>query len=250
MIRSGEGEKTGVSRVRIFMDTRAAKPAEPRGTLNSGCGVARFQLREVPLDLLEAILEAGCQTPSPWNLRPWQFIVVRSEVKREQLLRHCVEPGPATTGPVLIVGVANPRAWKQAPDRLAELVRQGTLSAGKQALHLGRIHRQWSVGDAARVFAIAQTHAALQQISAAAAGHSLCTYWVHEFDSAALSCVLHLPETLVVVGIMALGYCAESVPVPGPSLARCVFAEAYGLPWQPERAEDVPESEKTDEEGF
>jgi len=252
MIRQGEGENREVTRVRIFMDTLTAKPSEAGGTLNSGCGVARFQPREVPLDLLEAVLEAGCQTPSPWNLRPWQFIVVRSEMKREQLLRNCVEPGPATTAPVLIVGIANPKAWKQAPERLAELVQQGTLSAGKQAVHLGRIHRQWSVGDAARVFAIAQTHAALQQISAAAADHTLCTYWVHEFDSAALSRVLHLPETLVLVGIMALGYCAESVAVPAPSLARSIFAEAYGLPWQPEpeAVDAVDDAEASGEEGF
>ena len=228
-----DDDDKAVSRVRIFLETHAAKTAGADESVTSGCGVARFQSKDVPADLLQALLEAGCRTPSPWNLRPWQFIVVREEDKRRQVLLHCVEPGPAGTAPVVIVAVANPRVWKQAPDRLAELVQQGTLSAGTQAVHLGRIHRQWSVGDAGRVFAIAQTHAALQQISAAAAaaGQGLCTCWVHEFDAPSLARLLHLPETLVLVGVLAVGYCAEAAPVPGPSLARCVFAEAYGVPW-------------------
>ncbi|HXE74763.1 MAG TPA: nitroreductase family protein [Candidatus Xenobia bacterium] len=245
MIR-GEDDK-GVSRVRIFLEDHAAKTAEADESVTSGCGVARFQSKAVPADLLQALLEAGCRTPSPWNLRPWQFIVVCAEDKRRQVLRHCVEPGAACTAPVVIVAVANPRVWKQAPDRLAELVQQGTLSAGTQAVHLSRIHRQWSVGDAGRVFAIAQTHAALQQISAAAAAQGLCTCWVHEFDAPPLARLLHVPETLVLVGVLAVGYCAEAAPVPGPSLARCVFAEAYGLPWGLE-PEDT--RKKSDDEGF
>ncbi|MGH9787121.1 MAG: nitroreductase family protein [Candidatus Acidiferrales bacterium] len=197
-----------------------------------GCGVTHFERRLVPPDLLEHILEAGCQAQSAWNLRPWQFIVVRSEVKRDQVLRHCVESGPAATAPVLVVGIANPRAWKQAPERLAELTRHGRLAADSHAAHLGRIHRQWSVGDAARVLAIAQTHGALQQICASAASHSLCAYWVNEFDAAALARTLHVPETLVMVGVLALGFCDQPPTLPRASLSRTIFSEAYGLPWE------------------
>jgi nitroreductase len=209
------------------------KTAVERPAPDTGCGVARFQHRTIPPDLLEHILEAGCQAQSSWNLRPWQFIVVRSEVKRSQVLRHCVEAGPAGTAPVLIIGIANPRAWKQAPERLAELAQHGRLSAASHASHLGRIHRQWSVGDAARVLAIAQTHGALQQICASAAAHALCAHWVNEFDGAALARILYVPEPMVIVGVLALGFCDQPASLPTASLSRTIFSEAYGLPWGP-----------------
>jgi len=210
-----------------------AKPDHPAAAAPGCGGVARFQHRPVPLELLEHILQAGCETQSSWNLRPWQFIVVRSEVKRDQVLRHCVESGPATTAPVLIVGLANPRAWKQAPERLAELARHGRLAADSHAAHLGRIHRQWSVGDAARVLAIAQTHGALQQICASAASHTLCAHWVNEFDAAALARTLHVPDPLVIVGVLALGFCDQPATLPSAPFSRAIFSEAYGLPWGP-----------------
>jgi len=209
------------------------KPKPNQAATSSCGGVARFQARPVPLDLLEHILQAGCDTQSSWNLRPWQFIVVRSEVKRDQVLRHCVESGPAASAPVLIVGIANPRAWKQAPERLAELARHGRLASDSHAAHLGRIHRQWSVGDAARVLAIAQTHGALQQICASAASHALCAHWVNEFDGAALARALYVPDALVIVGVLALGFCDQPASLPSTPFARAIFSEAYGLPWGP-----------------
>jgi nitroreductase len=201
--------------------------------LHVGCVVTRFKPDPIPAETLTSIVEAGCQTASPWNLQPWQFVVVTSADGRERLIQHCLDPGPVTAAPVLLVGLGDPQAWKQAPSRLNELMRCGSLAPGKQASHLERIQRQWSMGDAARVFAIAQTHAALQQICLAALAFDVCSGWVHEFDALGIARSFQVPENLVVVGVLGLGYCAEKAPLPARSLARTVFAEAYGLPWPP-----------------
>jgi nitroreductase len=201
--------------------------------LQVGCFVTRFKPDPIPPETLQSILEAGSRTTSAWNLQPWQFIVVNSSVGRERLLFECFDPGPVTTAPVLLVGLGDPQAWKQGPSRLSELMRCGGLAPGKQASHLERIQRQWSMGDAARVFAIAQTHAALQQICLAARAFDVCSGWVHEFDALGIARSFQVPENLVVVGVLGLGYCAEKTPLPARSLARTVFAEAYGLPWPP-----------------
>lgn len=205
--------------------------------LRTGCCVTRFKLEAIPTETLEWILKAGCQTASPWNLQPWQFIVVRSEAGRTEFLRHCMDPGPAATAPVLVVGLGDPLAWKRAPARFNELMRCGSLPPGSEAMYLERIQRQWSVGDAARVFAIAQTHAALQQICLTALACDVCSWWIHEFDVAGLTRALHIPANLLLVGAVGLGYCADSAALPAPSIARTVFAEAYALPW-PRPAEE------------
>lgn len=196
----------------------------------NGC-VTQFKPEAIPEATLARILTAGCQTPSPWNLQPWQFVVVRSEEGRARILRHCTDPGPAATAPVLLLALGDPAAWKRAPERLAELVRGGSLRPGEEAAHLEQIRRTWSAAGADRMLAVARTHAALQQLCLAALAFDVGVHWVREFDVARLARVLHVPDNLLVVGMLGLGYCAERAVLPPPALPRMVFAEAYGLPW-------------------
>lgn len=199
--------------------------------LQAGSCVTHFEPREIPTATLDFILEAGCQTVLPWNLQPWQFVVVSSPEGRARLLQHCVEPGPAATAPALVIALGDPRAWKRAPARLSEMVISSSLPPGSEADHLHRIRQQWGSGDTARLFAIAQTHAALQQIRLVALAHDISSWWMGEFDAAGIARDFHIPDTLLVVAVLGLGYCIRRAVLPRASLARTVFAEAYGLPW-------------------
>ena len=199
--------------------------------LQAGSCVTHFEAGEISPDTLDIILEAGCHTVLPWNLQPWQFVVVTSPAGRERLLRQCLEPGPAATAPALIIALGDPRAWKRAPARLSEMVISSSLPPGSEADHLHRIRQQWGTGDTARLFAIAQTHAALQQIRLVAMAYGISSWWMGEFDAAAIARDFHIPETLLVVAVLGLGYCVRQAVLPRASLARTVFAEAYGLPW-------------------
>ena len=196
----------------------------------AGCATS-FRAEAIPDAVLERILEAACQTPSPWNLQPWQFVVVRSEEGRSRLLRHCASPGPARGAPVLLVALGDPAAWKQAPERLAALVAEGKLDPQEEARELDLIRRHWSASGAAHTLAVARTHAALQQLGLVALAFGVGVCWVHDLDLARLARALHIPENLVVVAMLGLGYPADRVRLPAPSLPRVVFAEAYGLPW-------------------
>lgn len=195
---------------------------------------AQFNADSVPERTLESILQAGCQTVSPWNLKPWQFIVVRSPARKQQVLEHCPDPGPAASAPILLVGVGDPQAWKRAPARLVELARAGSLPPGGEAAHLERIRRQWGAGQAARLLAFAQTYAALQQTCLAALAQDVWSCWVADFDAEGLARALNIPAHLVVVGVVALGHCSQRIALPMQPLGRTVFAEAYGLPLAPE----------------
>jgi nitroreductase len=196
----------------------------------AGCAT-RFLAEPIPEAVLERILEAACRAPSPWNLQPWQFVVVRSPEGRELLLRHAAHPGPARGAPVLLLALGDPAAWKQAPERLAELVAEGQLDPRDEALELELIRRHWSAGGAAHTLAVARTHAALQQLGLAALAFGVGVCWVHDLDVARLARALHIPANLVVVAMLGLGYPADRVRLPALSLPRVVFSEAYGLPW-------------------
>jgi len=200
--------------------------------LEAGTCVTHFEPRPLAPETLEHILAAGCQTALPWNLQPWQFVLVTEAGAREKLLQHCVDPGPAATAPALVIALGDPGAWKQAPARLSEMVIASSLEPGSEARHLSRIRQQWGTGDTARVFAIAQTHAALQQMRLVALALGVASCWIGEFDTAGIADDFHIPSSVLVVTVLGLGYCAGRAVLPRPSLARAVFAEAYGLPWR------------------
>lgn len=204
----------------------------------AGCAT-RFLPEPVPEDDLEQIIEAACRAPSPWNLQPWQFVVVRSQEGRERLLRYAAHPGPARDASVLLLALADPAAWKQAPERLAELVAEGKLDAKEEARELDLIRRHWSAGGAAHTLAVARTHAALQQLGLAALAFGVGACWVHDLDVARLARALHIPGNLVVVALLGLGYPADRVRLPTPPLSRVVFGEAYGLPWRESESEGM-----------
>ncbi len=45
--------------------------------------VRRFELRTIPEELVDKILEAGARAPSPHNTQPWSFVVVSGTSKRK-----------------------------------------------------------------------------------------------------------------------------------------------------------------------
>ena len=213
----------------------APGPSAPRDNwldhLRERSYVHQFSPGPIPAPVLTEILEASGRTSSPRNLQPWKFIVVSEEAGRQDLLGHCHDPGPATGAPVLLVGLGDPSAWKRAPERLAELRRGGKLEPAEEARQLEQIRRQWGTGDTARVLAIAQTYAALQQIRLVALAFDVCSFWVDDFDAEAIGEALHVPADHVVVGVLGLGFCEKKMSLPNSSWRRAVFGEAYGLPW-------------------
>lgn len=53
--------------------------------------IRRFSRREVPRELINALLEAAIQAPSAKNRQPWRFIVLGGEQKAE--FERCMERG-------------------------------------------------------------------------------------------------------------------------------------------------------------
>lgn len=208
--------------------------------LQTGTCATDFDTQEIPPEILERILEVGCYAALPWNLQPWQFVVITSPASRQKLLRNCFDPGPAATAPVLLIALGDLRAWKRAPARLSEMVSSSSLAPGSEAGHLHRIRQQWSNEETARLLAIAQTHAALQQVRLVALACGLASWWTGEFDAAGIARDFHIPDSLLVVAVLGLGYCARRAFLPRTSLARTVFAEAYGLPWYRAAKEKAP----------
>ncbi|TCN70491.1 nitroreductase [Acetobacteroides hydrogenigenes] len=141
--------------------------------------VRSFSERAVEAKTLEYILECARLAPSAVNYQPWRFFVV-SSAEAKKALQRCYNREWFTSAPLYILACGDSgKSWKRGSD--------------------GKDHLDIDV-------AIAVEHICL-----AAAEQGLGTCWVCNFDAALCSQELRLPENLIPVAIIPLGYPAGEV---------------------------------------
>ena len=134
--------------------------------------IRKYDDKDIPQDVLEAIMEAGRQSPSAANRQPYHFIVVtNSEIKKELpgLVSRFIK-----NAPVVIVGCANPKA----------------LLTGK-----------WAAVD---------TTIALENMVLAASSLGIGSCWIGAFNEQKVKDKLQIPESWKIVALLSLGYPAEN----------------------------------------
>jgi nitroreductase len=136
----------------------------------------------VPSDLLEQVLEAGRWAPSASNRQPWAFVVVQDDEIRRQVAAHAA------------YYVVRWAVVERAPVLIALCGHRGS-----------RIYRQFLHED----IGLAGGQMMLQ---AAALGLGTC--WIGGLDRAAIAGILRVPTEWEIVGLLTLGFPAESPPAP------------------------------------
>jgi nitroreductase len=136
--------------------------------------------RAVEKEKLARVLEAARMAPSASNRQEWRFVVVTDREKRRRLAEEAAGQRFLAEAPVVIAACAESD---------------------------GRLMRCGQVSYAIDV-AIAVDHLTL-----AAAAQGLGTCWIGSFDPAAVRKILGIPEEIIVVELLPLGYPAEPRPI-------------------------------------
>lgn len=148
--------------------------------------VRKFKKKEVPLELVEKIIEAGIWAPSAMNTQPWEFIVVR-DPERKRKVREIYDEGSAGF-------------YKQDTEFIENATLLIALSDSEKMLHL------------------LSTSAAVENILLAATASGLGSVWLYrplrvEKTLKKLRELFNIPEKYEIVGIIAIGY-ADEKPQP------------------------------------
>lgn len=133
--------------------------------------------RNVPRELVEAVVEAARLAPSADNRQPWTFVAVTDRGLREQILS---KSRPAfLEAPVLIVACGHhDRAWHRPSD--------------------GKDHTDVDVSIAAEHLCLAATTL------------GLATCWVCSFDTHITRTTLGLPDDVEPIALFPLGWPADA----------------------------------------
>ncbi len=141
-----------------------------------------YSAEAVPESLLRAVLDDARLAPSACNRQPWRFAIVRSAQGRS-CVQQAYNREWFASAPLYIIMCAVPaEGWVRPDDN--------------------KNHTDIDV-------AIATEHFCL-----AASAHGLGTCWVCNFKPEVLAEGLGLPEGLVPVAIMPLGFPAEGIKIP------------------------------------
>lgn len=151
--------------------------------------IRRYQDRQVEEDKVLNVLEAARLSPSAVNFQPWDFIVVKGKIVKDQLSK-AYNRSWFSKAPIVIVVCVNPqKAWRR--------------NDGEEF---------WKVDGAI----------AGQSMVLAAASEGLGTCWICAFDEKKCKEALRIPSEVRVVAMITLGYSAESK---GPVVERKTLAE-------------------------
>lgn len=189
-----------------------AFPSEQRDALhqviNARRDIRRFRPDEVPDAVLTRVLSAGHAAPSVGHSQPWRFIVVRKAATRDRAALL------ADRERLLQAAQLDPVSARRLLDLQLEGIREAPLGVvvccDRRSPAAGVLGRAtfpdtdlWSCA------------CAVQNLWLAARAEGLGLGWVTFFEPVDLAELLHLPDGVVTLGWLCLGWPDERPPAPG-----------------------------------
>jgi nitroreductase len=198
--------------------------------LHARSNFARFNGEPVPEECLRHILELARLSPTEWYFQPWRWILVRSHAGKQVVEAASLVAAPLSTAPVVMICLADPGAWKTAPQQIQEMVARQVLSALNGQEILRKIREQYaSSPELTQRAALAHAFIAVHQILIAAANCDLSAYWVSAFDEQKVKAYFHIPDHFLVAALIGIGYAEKTVaPLPELPLQSHIYEETFG----------------------
>ena len=215
------GERYGDPAPRELIEAPDAGPTVPDlvATMTTLDGVTRFTDAPVPTEHVFEVLRAGQWAPSAGNFQPIRFVVLRDRARLAELNALARESVAVSAHwfPRYRDGASEHPDWTDVPLAVAMIA-----DPAKGGPH---IH-----GEATHVIA-GGLAAQNMRLMAQALGLSttLVTHWIEEKVKVLVEC----PRGWDLVGVMPLGYAAETRPHTPPPLEGVVFQDRFGIAWRP-----------------
>ncbi len=194
--------------------------------------IRRFRPDPVPEATLTRLLEAARLAPSGANAQPWAFVVVRDPDRREALRQAAYDQRFVGEAPAVIVCCANRKLYNKRLRRGRELVELGAVDQ-EVAATVGEVYRERGRAPGADEAAMRVNCAiAVEHLALAAAAAGLGSCWVMLMQADAVAEALALPDHLLPVALLPVGWPAETPgPRPRYALSDIAFAETPDHPW-------------------
>lgn len=177
-------------------------------TIHKRRSIRKFQKKDVPIELLNDILDAGRAAPSAKNRQPWKYIVFRNESKKELL--KAMEEGlqreekGITDLPKSGYGLPDARNTLRVMYEAPVIIVVLNTNAGSPFIPGDNDERITEICDTLSI------GASIQNILLAAEESGLGTLWIANTCFAYAELVSYLDTEAQLVGAIAIGYAGEN----------------------------------------
>ena len=193
--------------------------------INGRRSIRKYKNDAVSNKLIEQMLEAARMAPSGSNSQPWRFIIVKDEKVRKEICQLCdgqrfIEEAAANIVCFADINRFSPEAMKNKWNELVEWGIAPTLSGelAKQEKWDQMAMTQYRRDKALRM-AISNTFIAIEHMLLTATALGLGTCWVGAGDNPKFNRLFELPDNLVSVAVITVGYPAGLIPPPRPRIS-------------------------------
>ena len=193
-----------------------------------------FDGEPIPAKDLRAILQAGLDAPSGYNMQPWRFVVVQKPEQRKKLRAASYNQAKVEEASAVIVACGDRDGWRKDLDAMLRQGREGGMPESYAA------QAEQSVPQYMSAFSDDQMKGWLNKQVMIAYTHMLLMAEVLGYDTAPMEgfeqdkvCeMLRLPMSYWVVALLAIGHLKGPDKFHGGrfDLAHTVFGEEYEKP--------------------
>lgn len=169
--------------------------------------IRKFTGEAVPDELLDKVLEAARLAPSTSNTQSWKFKVVTDPATRREIKEAAFGQRFLEEAPVVIACCIDLEAFKERGKQTMRLVLRGVRPSVEMALRSVRGTKDKDF-DTERLIINGTMNVtiAVEHMILAAESLGLGTCWVRAFDPGKVSELLGLPDGVVLLNLLALGY--------------------------------------------
>jgi nitroreductase len=169
--------------------------------------------RDVPEDLLRAVIEDAAKAPSSFNLQPWKLKVVRNPERKAALRAVAWDQPKVSEAPVVLIVLADREGWKEGNDTLEKHFKNNLVPE----------QRDWFINATTGLYgqspefiqAFANKNAGLFAMSLmyAASNHGLHTHPMDGFDLDGVRKEFNIPDNYWIPMLIAVGHLKPGVEI-------------------------------------
>jgi len=161
--------------------------------------------------LLRELVETAANTPSSFNLQPWNLIVLREPESKGRLEKLAWNQSKVSEAPVVLIVLADRSGWKEGHSvverNFQEMVRSGAMTVEQREWFLGACGSLYGASEERQqAFACKNTGFFAMSLMLSAKNLGLDTHPMDGFDMEGVRKSFQIPDNFWIPLLLAVGY--------------------------------------------
>jgi len=167
--------------------------------------------KNVPEEILIEMVNIAANTPSSFNLQPWNLMVLRNTEEKEKLKSLAWEQPKVTEAPVVLIVLADKKGWEDGhpvfEKNWEEMLQSGGMQTDQRDWFLNATNSLYNWSDDANLaFAAKNTGFFAMSLMYAATSLGLETHPMDGFDHEAVRKEFKIPDNFWIPLLLAVGH--------------------------------------------